>query len=329
MHVLQKEIGVPKIVVKSSTETEGVFVVEPLPSGYGTTLGNTLRRVLLSSIPGSAITAVKIKGATHEYSTLPNIKESVLDIILNLKALRFKKHTAEPESIHIEVKKEGAITAADIKTTANIEIINKDLVIATSNSKDTALVMEIIVEKGVGYVPASVQKQGKEDPNFIIVDSVFSPVKQVQYHVDASRVGQMINLDKLTIEIETDGSISPEESLKFSSNLLQSYFLLFNEKQEEVESEFISDASEIRAQKKEEEEPPKENYTPIEILNFSPRTLNALINGGIGSIEQLVKCTPSKISNFRGFGKKAMDEVDAALETRGLKLAADDDYQAA
>lgn len=329
MHFLQKDIGIPKIQVKKIDDTHSCFVIEPLPSGYGMTLGNTLRRVLLSSLPGTAVTGVKIDGVSHEYSAIKDIKESVLDITLNLKELRFVKHTPEPEVITLDVKKDGVITGADLKLTQNIEILNPEHVIATSNSKSAQLKMELEIQKGVGYVPASTRKKGEVEADFIIMDAVFSPVTQVQYDIEAARVGQMTNLDKLTLDVETDGSITPEDALKFASNLAQSYFRLFNEKEEEVEEEFISDAKEIRAQQKEEEEPVKEQYTPIEILNFSPRTLNALINGGIGSIEQLVKCTPSKISNFRGFGKKAMDEVADALATRGLALTEDDDYNAA
>lgn len=326
MHYLQKEIGIPKIQTKSISDNTSVFVIEPLPSGYGVTLGNALRRILLSSIPGAAISAVKIDGVSHEYSTISHMKESVLDILLNLKQLNLRKHTSEPETITLEVKKQGEILASDIKTTQNIEILNPDLVIATCDSKSAALKMEILVEKGVGYSPVAERKGKHDDPDFMLVDSVFSPVRSVQYHVDAARVGQMTNLDKLSLEVTTNGSITPEDALKFSSNLVQSYFHLFNEENQAVEEEFISDADSIRAQEKEEEEPPKENYTPIEILNFSPRTLNALINGGIGSIEQLVKCTPSKLGNFRGFGKKAMDEVSAALKTRNLSLSEDEDF---
>lgn len=329
MHFLQKDIGIPKIQMKKKADNHALFVIEPLPSGYAVTLGNTLRRLLLSSLPGAAVSGVKIHGVSHEYSAIKDIKESVLDISLNLKSLRFIKHTPETEVITLDVKKEGKITGADLKLTQNIEILNPEVVIATSNSKNAHLKMELEIQKGVGYIPASIRKKGEVATDFIAIDAIYSPVTLVKYDLEATRVGQMTNLDKLTLDIETDGSISPEDALKFASNLAQSYFRLFNEKEELVEESFMSDVKEIRAQQKEEEEPLKEQYTPIEILNFSPRTLNALINGGIGSIEQLVKCTPSKIANFRGFGKKAMDEVADALAARGLALPEDDEFNAA
>jgi DNA-directed RNA polymerase subunit alpha len=178
------------------------------------------------------------------------------------------------------------------------------------------------VEKGVGYVPASLRKKSKKDVGLIQIDAIYSPVIKVRYDVTSTRVGQMTDLDKLTLEIKTNGSITPEDALKFTASILKSYFDLFLLEEEEIEPDFRSDVKTVKEKEMEEqeEESKKETYTPIEILNFSPRTLNALINGGIGSIEQLIKCTPSKLGNFRGFGKKAMTEVSDALATRGLSL---------
>ena len=239
MHIIQEEIGLPKIKIESSDPNHAVFTISPLPSGYGMTLGNAFRRVLLWSLPGAAITSVKIDGVTHEYATLSGVQDSVLDIILNLKELQLKKHSKEPEVIKLIVNKEGDVLAKDIEQS-----------------------------------------------------------------------------------IETNGSITPEDSLKFAASVLKSYFDLSLIEEEEIEADFRSDRQQVKAKEmqEEEEESKKETYTPIEILNFSPRTLNSLINGGIGSIEQLVKCTPSKLGNFRGFGKKAMTEVSEALATRSLKL---------
>ena len=185
--------------------------------------------------------------------------------------------------------------------------------------------MELTVEKGVGYVPASLRKKSKKDIGLIQIDAIYTPVMKVRYDVTSTRVGQMTDLDKLTLEIMTNGSIAPEDALKFSASVLRSYFDLFLVEKQEIEPDFRSDIQRVKEKEMEEqeEESKKETYTPIEILNFSPRTLNALINGGIGSIEQLVKCTPSKLGNFRGFGKKAMTEVEDALATRGLKLTDD------
>ena len=216
--------------------------------------------------------------------------------------------------------------AKSIEGSSDVEILNPDQHVTSITKKGTKLDIELTVEKGVGYEPASMRKKSKQDIGLILVDAVYSPVKKVRYDVTSTRVGKMTNLDKLMIEIETNGSITPEEALKFSASVLKSYFDLFLMEGDDVEPDFRSDVQSVKEKEieEQEEESKKETYTPIEILNFSPRTLNALINGGIGSIEQLVKCTPSKLGNFRGFGKKAMTEVAEALETRGLKIMEDE-----
>ncbi|MFH1012864.1 MAG: DNA-directed RNA polymerase subunit alpha, partial [Candidatus Peregrinibacteria bacterium] len=278
-----------------------------------------------SSLPGAAITAVKINGITHEYSTIPGVQDSVLDIILNLKQLHVKKHSKDPEVIKLSAKKEGTVVAKHIEHSSDIEILNPDLEITTLTKKGAKFDMELTIEKGVGYRPVGSNKHKDKDIGVILVDAIYSPVVKVRYDVTSTRVGQMTDLDKLTIEIETNGSITPEDSLKFSANVLKSYFELFLVEGEEVEPDFSSDFQSVKEKEieEEQEESKKETYTPIEILNFSPRTLNALINAGIGSIEQLVKCTPSQMGNFRGFGKKAMSEVIDALNARGLHLVDD------
>jgi DNA-directed RNA polymerase subunit alpha len=322
MHIIQEEIGIPKIKTDIISKFHVVFTMSPLPTGYGMTVGNALRRVLLSSLPGAAVTGLKIDGVTHEYSTIPGVKDSVLDIILNLKTLDIKKTSKETSTLKLEVSKAGKITAKDIQCPSDVEIMNKDLYITTLE-KGSKLKMELRVEKGVGYVPAQQKQKTEEDPTMIVVDAVYSPVKKVRFEVEAARVGQMTELDKLTLEIITNGTTSPEDALKFSSNILRSYFDLFNIENIMVEEEFMSDIQSI-VQKEQEEEakkPQQESYTPIEILGFSPRTLNALINGGIGSIEQLSKCTESKLSNLRGFGKKALNEVKDALDKKSLTLS--------
>ena len=328
MHIIQEEIGLPKIKTESISPNHIVFTISPLPSGYGMTLGNAFRRVLLSSLPGAAITAVKIEGATHEYATLSGVQDSVLDIILNLKGLQIKKETKDPEIIKLSIKKEGEVLAKSIEHSSDIEILNPDLHITSINKKNAKLNIEMTVEKGVGYVPVTLRKKSNKELGVILVDAIYSPVKKVRYDISNTRVGEMTDLDKLTIEIETNGSITPEDALKFTASVLKSYFELFLIEGDEVEEDFRSDRQQVKAKELQEEEAEsqKETYTPIEILNFSPRTLNSLINGGIGSIEQLVKCTPSKLGNFRGFGKKAMTEVSAALGTRGLKLMDDKEF---
>ncbi len=324
MHQIQEEIGLPKIVLVKSSGNLASFEVGPLPTGYGMTLGNALRRVLISSLPGAAVAGIKIDGVAHEYTTLPGVKDSVLDMILNLKLLGLKKESKEPATLTLHVTKKGVVTAKDIKVPTGVEILNPDLYITTLDEKGK-LNMEIFVEKGVGYIPVSDRKQN-DDALLIWVDTIFSPVRKVRYDIEAARVGQMTNLDKLLLEVETNGSITPENALKFAANVLKSYFGLFDASDMPVEAEFMSDVQSILAKQKEAEsqKPAQEKYTPIEILGLSPRTLNSLINGGIGSIEQLTKCTESKLTNLRGFGKKALTEVEAALDPRGLKLSEDE-----
>ena len=333
MHIIQQEIGIPKINAKKIGENHVLFTVAPLPNGYGMTLGNAFRRVLLSSLPGAAVTGVKIKGTTHEYTTLAGVKDDVLSMLLNLKRLALKKHSKKPTILKLEIKGgSGEVTAKQIEKDADVEILNPDLVITTLDKK-TDLKLEIIVEKGVGYSPASERQSKTKEAGLILLDAMFSPVERVRYDVTYTRVGQMTNLDKLEIEVKTNGSMTPEESVKFSSNILKAYFELFNSEKEIIESEFVTDASKIAEAEKKvahtaanneetvgEATVSNEKYTPIETLQFSPRTLNALINGGIGSVEQLVKCPPNKIADLRGFGAKALDEVSEKLAEKGLKL---------
>lgn len=303
-------------------DNHSLFVVSPLPPGYGVTIGNAFRRVLLSSLPGAAVTGIKIEGVNYEYATLKGVHESVLDIILNLKQLALKKTSKQPSFLTLKVSKEGPVYAKDIQTSSDVEVLNPDLLITTLD-KGGKLNMEIRVEKGVGYLPSSQMQKTEENADIIFVDAFFSPVKKVKFDIEATRVGSLTNLDKMSLEIVTNGAIMPEDALKFGSNVLQSYFNLFNMEGVLVEPDFMTDVSKISQKQQEEEakKPTQEQYTPIEILGLSPRTLNALINGEIGSIEQLVKCTESKLTNIRGFGRKALTEAKAALEARGLKLA--------
>lgn len=321
MHQIQEEIGIPKIKTETVGDNHVVFTLSPLPTGYGVTLGNALRRVLLSSLPGACVTGIKIEGVNHEYSTVKGVKESVLDITLNLKLLNIRKETKEPSVITLNVNKAGEITGKDIDCPSDVEIINSNQHICTIE-KGTHLKMDLRIEKGVGYIPAQVRQKDETDPKIILLDALYSPVEKVRYDVEATRVGQMTNLDKLTFEIKTNGAITPEDALKFASNILQSYFNLFNTENIMIEADYMSDIKTIleKEQQQQLNKPTQESYTPIEILGFSPRTLNALINGGIGSIEQLSKCTESKLSNLRGFGKKALTEVKSALDKKSLAL---------
>jgi len=342
MHIIQAEIGAPKITAKSIGDNHTLFTVAPLPSGYGMTLGNTFRRVLLSSLPGAAVTAVKIKGATHEYTSLAGVQDSVLDMLLNLKSLHVKMTGKGPAKIKLESKSAGEVQAKDIETGSEVEIVNKDLLI-TKLDKKGSLSIEITIEKGVGYAPAAERQKNNKETGLIYLDATFCPVERVRYDVTATRVGERTNLDKLELEVLTNGSMSPEDSIKFASDIMSSYYSLFNAADEIIEGDFIADAAKVAAAEAAVTAAAKspiggtgeiidaandgglsEKYTPIETLQFSPRTLNALINGGIGSIEQLIKCSPNKIANLRGFGAKALDEVADKLREHGHELGGEE-----
>jgi DNA-directed RNA polymerase subunit alpha len=289
------------------------------------TLGNALRRGLLGSLPGAAASSIRIQGVQHEYTAIKGVKESVVDIMLNFKQVKFRKHAKDSEIITLDVKGPKDVTAKDLKVSSDIEILNPDLHLFTLE-KGGAVTMQITVDKGVGYIPASENNKKRHEPGLMYIDAVYSPVERVRFDVEPTRVGQRTNLEKLVLEVKTTGSLTADEAVRFASQLLQSYFGYFGSDQKPVEPEFMADFSRAAVQPMEEAvsggtAPVKESYTPIEILNLSPRTLNALINAGVGSIEQLTKCTESILSNFRGFGAKALDEVKATLATRGLTLS--------
>lgn len=323
MHIIHEEIGLPKITSQSIGGHSALFTIAPLPNGFGMTIGNALRRVLLSSVPGAAITAVRIDGTSHEYSTLAGMRDSVLDLCLNLKQVALRKFSKGTEIALLTKKGAGDVFAKDIHASSDIELLNPELLLTKLSDKSDNISMEVKIDKGVGYVPAAEQQKNADaGENWIYLDATFSPVLRVKYEVSATRVGENTNLDKLQLEVETNGSLTPEEAVKFSANILQSYFLLFQKDESElIEPEFMASVASATASREEEgEELPQETYTPIEVLNLSPRTLNALINGEIGSVEELVKCTPAKLENLRGFGKKAMDEVRDVLSLRNLSL---------
>ena len=325
MHTIHTVIGVPKISQEVLSENEATFTIDPLPNGYGVTLGNSLRRVMLSSIPGTRVTGVKIAGVSHEYATLPGVHDSVLDILLNLKGLVVEKPDSGVEWITLSKKEPGIVTAGDITEAGRIKILNPDMYI-TSLDAGFSLDIQIRVEKNVGYASIEHLKNIEEDPNLLVVDANFSPVLNVKYTVENARYGEITNLDALHITIKTNGVMSPADVVKFSGKMLESYFALFNEEALQVGGEFIANIREVIEREKQEVKADleKETYTPIEIMGLSPRTLNALVNGDILSIEQLAKCTEAKLSSIKGFGRKAMTEVREALAARGLKLLGDD-----
>lgn len=325
MHIIHNTIGVPKIRREVLSATEEKFIIEPLPSGYGVTLGNSLRRVMLSSIPGARVTGIKIPGASHEYMTLPGVRESILDMMLNIKSLVIAKETTDVEWISLTKKKGGIVTGEDIKCPGGVEILNPECYITTVDAGFDFSMM-IRIERNVGYVSIDELKKREEDVEVLVLDANFSPVQNVKYEIKNTRYGEITNLDSLEMVVSTNGVMSPSDVMRFSAKMLESYFTLFNEERLQVGGEFISDIREVIEKEKQEVKADleKETYTPIEIMGLSPRTLNALVNGDILSIEQLTKCTEAKLSSIKGFGKKAMTEVRDALRSRGLKLLGDD-----
>ncbi len=300
MHTIHTVIGVPKISRKVLNPNEETFLIGPLPNGYGVTLGNSLRRVMLSSIPGTRVTGLKIAGVNHEYATLPGVHDSVLDILLNLKNLVIEKKSIGVEWLTITKKKGGVVTGADIEASAGITIHNKDIII-TSLDNGFDFSAQIRIEKNVGYVSIEELKRREDDTNVLLVDANFSPVVNVKYDVETARYGDITNLDSLSMIVKTNGVMSPSDVVKFSGKMLESYFALFNEDSLQVGGEFIADIRQVLEREKQEvkSELEKETYTPIEIMGLSPRTLNALVNGDILSIEQLTKCTEAKLSSIK------------------------------
>lgn len=321
MHILHKSIGAPQFKIQASGN-RATLAVSPLPAGYGVTIGNAMRRALLSSLPGTAISALKIPGVTHEYATIDGVKDSVFDITLNLRALKLKKHTAGSEMIEIPFVKSGKITAKDLKVSSDIEILDPTQIITTCDGADAKKKMLVQVEKGVGYrLVLNTDSAAQEDAETILVDANFSPVTFVKYDVEPARVGDQTNLDKLTLEVETDGSINPEEALKLAAGILQSYFELFNKEDAYTDEDFTTSFDKLKKEKESKElaesKAKETTFTPIDILGLSQRTLNALVNGGITSVEELLSTPMTQLSQFRGFGQKAKTELDQVLSERG------------
>ena len=312
------EIEKPRVECEELTETYGKFLIEPLERGYGVTLGNSLRRVLLSSLPGAAVASVKIEGVLHEFSVIPGVVEDTIDIILNLKELLVKLHTDEPKVLRVEAEGEGRVKAADILPDADVEILNPDLHIATLD-KDGRLYMEIVVEKGRGYLPA--EKRRLEPVIGVIpVDSIFTPVKRVNYVVENTRVGQVTDYDRLILETWTDGSISPKEAISLSARILTSHLQLFTGLTEATEDvEIMID--------KTEDTKDKVLDMPIEELDLSVRSFNCLKRAGINTVEELVKKTEEDMMKVRNLGKKSLDEVKSKLSDLGLALRPSDDQE--
>ena len=298
-------------------KTYGKFIVEPLERGYGTTLGNSLRRILLSSLPGAAVTSVKIEGVLHEFSTIPGVVEDVTDIILNLKGLALKMDAEEPQILRIEAQGEGVITGADILVNSDVTVLNPEHHIATLDSNGS-LNMEITVERGRGYVSAEKNKKEDHAIGIIPVDSIFTPVKKVNYEVEDTRVGQRTDYDKLSLEVWTDGSISPKEALSLSAKILSDHLKLFiglTETMNEVE---------VMVEKEEEEKDKILDMT-IEELDLSVRSYNCLKRAGINTVEELIQKTVEDMMKVRNLGKKSLEEVENKLASLGLSLRSSDE----
>ena len=293
------------------------FVCEPLERGYGITIGNSLRRILLSSLPGSAITGVKIEGVLHEFSTIPNVVEDVPEIIVNLKNVRLKLDKNEEKTLRINFKGEGEVTAGDIMTDGTVEILNPDLHIATV-AEGGSLVMELTAEMGRGYNTAEKNKKENQPLGVLPIDSIYTPVKKVNYSVENTRVGQMVDFDKLTIEVWTDGSLKPYEALSLAAKVMTGHLELFID---------LSEATKNTQVMIEKEEFKKEKVLEmsIEDLELSVRSFNCLKRAGIATVEDLTNKTESDMMKVRNLGKKSLDEVTNKLHSLGLDFAREED----
>ena len=316
------EIERPKIDTASLSPDGryGKFVVEPLERGFGTTLGNSLRRVLLSSLPGVAVTSVKIDGVVHEFSTIPGVKEDVTEIVLNLKGIEAKLFTDGPATVRIEAEGEGEVTAGSIKQSDEIEILNPEWHIATL-AEGAKLVMELTFDKGRGYVPAERNKQAvleKNDINTLPVDSIYTPVLKVNYAVDNTRVGQITDYDKLTVVVWTDGTISAQEAVSLAARILTEHLNLFANLSEETMG------TEIMVEKDDKGKEKALEMT-IEELDLSVRSFNCLKRAGINTVEDLINKSEDEMMKVRNLGRKSLEEVMAKLDSLGFTFTKDDE----
>jgi len=313
----------PNIEIEEISEDQkyGRFVVEPLERGYGTTLGNSLRRIMLSSLPGSAVSQVKIEGVQHEFSTIPCIKEDVTEIIMNVKNLAIKNSsdTNEPKVAYIEVSGDCVVTAADINADPDIEILNPDLVIATLNGgADSKLYMELTITKGRGYVGADKNKNDELPIGVIAVDSIYTPVERVNLSIQNTRVGQITDFDKLTLDVYTNGTLVPDEAVSLAAKVLSEHLSLFIDLSENAKT------AEVMVEK-EDNEKEKVLEMNIDELELSVRSYNCLKRAGINTVEELINRTPEDMMKVRNLGRKSLDEVLAKLKELDLKLSDGDE----
>jgi DNA-directed RNA polymerase subunit alpha len=307
---MSKMIHTPGLVaVDDHSATSSTFVIEPLQTGYGMTLGNSMRRVLLSSISGAGVTSFKIDGVTHEFTTITGVKEDVVAIMLNLKRLRFRVYGDDAQTVRIVAKGKGLVTAKDIQGNADIEVVNTDQPIATLDDDKASLVIDLVVETGRGYRTVE-ESTAKKQSDFIAVDAIFSPVVRVRYKVDKTRVGQMTDLDKLNLTIDTDGTITPRDAFEEAAAILVNQYAALAGK-----TRLPSQESTPIAASREEVATDDGSMltTSIEDLNLTARTTNALINNDIHTIQDLFALSDTELRDLKGFGSKALDEVKDKL----------------
>jgi DNA-directed RNA polymerase subunit alpha len=309
---MSKMIHTPGLVaVDDHSATSSSFVIEPLQSGYGMTLGNSLRRVLLSSIAGAGVTSFKIEGATHEFTTVSGVKEDIVSIMLNLKQLRFRVYGDEPQTLRIVKKGAGAVTGKDIQGNADVEVVNTDQHIATIDDDKTTFTVDLVVETGRGYRTVE-ESTAKKTGDFIALDTIFSPVLRVRYKVDKTRVGQTTDLDRLSITVDTDGTITPRDAFEEASAILVNQYTALAGKTRVATQEVADTSAQGSALGVASDDSSLLN-TSIEDLNLTARTTNALVNNDIHTIQDLFALSDAELRDLKGFGSKALDEVKDKL----------------
>lgn len=318
MAVVVGRFEMPKRLTKeeeNKEKTYAKFVAEPFEQGYGYTIGNSLRRVLLSSLEGAAVTTLKIEGVHHEFTSIPGVVEDVTEVVLNIKKLLLLSHTRNPKKIELKVKKKGVVTAGDITADNTIEILNPDLKICTLD-KETKLEIEMEIGIGRGYRPSEKNKHAGQPLGVVPVDSLFSPVRKVKYYVENTRVGQVTDYDKLILEIWTDGRMSPEEALKQSSAILKEHLGIFVN----YDENYIEFEKELKAERSEKDKLEKLLSMPISEIELSVRSANCINNANIKTIGELVQKSEQEMLKYRNFGKKSLNEIKAILVSMGLAL---------
>ena len=312
------EIEKPRIecIETPTDDSYGKYVIEPLERGYGTTLGNSLRRVLLSSLPGTAVTSIRISGIQHEFSTIPGVKEDVTEIVLNIKRIIARLHSDEPKTVYIEASGECEVTAGDIKADGEVEILNPELHIATLGP-DASLSMELTLDHGRGYVPADKNKNPQQIIGTIPVDSIYTPVLKVNYAVENTRVGNQTDFHKLTLEVWTDRTISPRDAVSLGAKILVDHFTLFTDLSDSI-------GSRSTVVEKVETQRDKVLEMTIEELDLSVRSFNCLKRANINTVEDLISKTQDEMIKVRNLGRKSLEEVEHKLAMMGLSLASDD-----